>query len=864
MSLLNDILIWTKTLPFWQRDAARRLFQNESGLSENDYKELYLLFKSEHGITNNQGLVPSPLAAEHIPAENKSGETVILKTLRNLENVNRIPNDQVLKFEKTGITIIYGENGSGKSGYARVMKHACRARDQTEPVHPDANDPNVSKKIPSAKFEIDIDGKSEEVCWSRDAAPPNQLSTISVFDLRCARSYITEEHEVAYLPYGLDIVENLANKVLPKIKKFLDEEIASISIDKQPFGHLLGETAVGKQIGELSAKSDATQITTLGTLGEDEVSRLKALKKTLREANPLAKASELQMSANRLNAFGEKMEKSFAWVGDATVKKLEKLAEDKRKAEQDEKQVAAALQGSEALLPGTGEKIWKVLFEAARNYSIKVACPGEKFPILDDGSVCPLCQVPLSGAARTRLQRFDDYIKQDIATTAKNAREKIREARDKIQQVDLQIGIPEISDELQSLKKELPEIVRQFEANLIERKNQMLSCLDTHEWSKIPKLLESPSTLIQSFVAQKRAERQALIEAADTNKKQAFIKEHDELVAREKLANTLTPILTLLRQMQDRYALEKCQPSIRTRSISDKSKEFVNKAVTQELGNALNEEFERLGIGSIKTKLRERGHKGKTLHRLGFSFPTTIKIDEILSEGEQRAIALGSFLAELTLANHFCGIVFDDPVSSLDHSRRQQVACRLVEEAKVRQVVIFTHDTSFLGQIRDEIKSKNVPKSIMFLDRQADRPGRVFDGLPWDHMGYKERIDYLEKAQREIAQSSPPYPKHEETRKIGNLYSMLRATLERVIQDVVFNGVVERYRDWIRVSSLGGVVGFEQSECESIMQLYARINSRVSAHDSASAKSAAPTVEELGADIETLKDIANNIKARQN
>ena len=141
MALLNDILKWTETLPDWQRDASRRLLQNESGLSDFDYSDLYALLKNENGIETDADLTASPLAAEHLPAELTPGETVTLLALRELENVNLIPNDHALKFSETGMTVIYGGNGSGKSGYARVMKRACRARDQSEPIHPNANDP---------------------------------------------------------------------------------------------------------------------------------------------------------------------------------------------------------------------------------------------------------------------------------------------------------------------------------------------------------------------------------------------------------------------------------------------------------------------------------------------------------------------------------------------------------------------------------------------------------------------------------------------------------------------------------------------------------------------------------------------------
>jgi energy-coupling factor transporter ATP-binding protein EcfA2 len=252
------------------------------------------------------------------------------------------------------------------------------------------------------------------------------------------------------------------------------------------------------------------------------------------------------------------------------------------------------------------------------------------------------------------------------------------------------------------------------------------------------------------------------------------------------------------------------------------------------------------------------------LHQLILDLPTAAKIDEILSEGEQRAIALGAFLGELTLANHSCGIVFDDPVSSLDHWRRRNVARRLCEEAKIRQVVVFTHDTSFLGQLSDEIDEGMIPHSMMFLEWQNGTPGCVNDGLPWEHQGYKARVDYHEKAQRRLATAWPPYPGEKEKTQMRIEYSELRATLERVIQDVVFNGVVKRYRDWIKVDSLKDVVGFDHSEYIAIEKLHKRCCDVVLAHDPSSAKTlTVPTAIELGNDILALKGIINAVLARR-
>lgn len=865
MGLLIDILNWSETLPNWQRDAVRRLLQNQNGLSDADHWELYALLKKENGIEVDCDLAVCPLESKHLPVETIAGENVVLLALQELENVNRLPSSHALTFAQTGMTVIYGGNGSGKSGYARVMKHACRARDQTEPIHPNAHDPSATAKLPKAKFILNIAGVSEEVIWVRDSKSPDRLSKISVFDSRCARSYVTAEKDVAYLPYGLDIVENLADQVLPKLTETLDAEINAINVDKLPLEHLLGDTEVGKVINSLSAISDVAAITALGTVSEADTNRANDLERALNEADPLSKAEEFRLSASRLKTYGRKLAAPLVWVSPEAVAKLQKLADEKIAAEVAETKAADALRAGEELLPGTGGQAWKLLFEAARRYSTEVAYPDEEFPPSGDGKVCPLCQEDLKASGTERIQRFEAYIKNDVAKKANEARMKVDTAKDKIERADLQVEPEEaLRDELNALDASITSVIDAYQTSLDKRRTAMLPCLETSKWKDIPVLVLCPRTKVRQIAAQQLKGCRALVRAADEKKRQLLAAEHKELIARQSLAKCLKAVLGLVQRMKNKAALEKCRPSLRTRPISDKSKEFASIAVTAELKKSLDREFQALGIGHIRTKLKNRPVRGKILHQLVLDLPTTAKIDEILSEGEQRGIALAAFLAELSLGNHSCGVVFDDPVSSLDHWRRRDVARRLVVESRTRQVIIFTHDTAFLGQLCDEIETEGMPNAMMFLEWQGGSPGCVNDGLPWDHQGYKARINALEQAHRQLARVWPPYPGESESNQMRTQYDRLRATLERVIQDVVFNGVVKRYRDWIRVDSLAEVVGFDSTEYEAIQKLHNRSCDVVSAHDPASAKAApVPTATDLGNDIEALKAIVEAIKNRR-
>ncbi|GEN23971.1 hypothetical protein HCU01_19200 [Halomonas cupida] len=866
MALLNDILEWTQSRPSWERDACRRLLQKEDGLEAVDYSELYTLLKEGNGIEVDNAVAAVPLTREHLPAERAPGETVTLVALRDLNDVNQIPNDHELTFSEAGMTVIYGGNGAGKSGYARVMKRACRAREQSDPIHPNANNPAAATKEPTAKFDVRVSGALKEVEWSRDATPPDRLSTISVFDSKCARSYITAEKDVAYLPYGLDILENLANHVLPTLSEKLETEISGIDVNKFPFDHLLGGTEVGKVIEGLSAKSDVDAITSLGTLTEAGTRRITELETALKEINPLAKAEEFRLSSMRLKAYAEKLSRPLIWVSDQAVEKLQKLDEEKRTAEAVEKEAADALRAGEELLPGTGDQTWKFLFEAARRYFTEAAYPGEKFPASAEGKVCPLCQENLPKTANQRLNRFEEYIENDAAKAADAARKKVETAKRRIEEANLKIGADEaLRDELKALDGSIAQAITELQDSIDSRRHSMLNCLRTSEWNDMPGLIESPRVRVRQLAAHQLKGYRRLVRAADEETRNKLDKELRELSARQSLAKSLKGVIALLERMKKKATLETCRPKLKTRPISDKSKELASAAVTEELRKALDEEFNALGIGHIKTKLKERSSRGKMLHQLLLDLPTTNKIYEILSEGEQRAVALGSFFAELSLADHSCGIVFDDPVSSLDHKRRGRVAKRMVKEASARQVIVFTHDVVFLEQLRTECKHASIDPEITSLERVGMSVGIVTPGLPWVHKSFGDRIDALEKAQKAFEKLPwPPEPSEELAGQITRQYSFLRATIERVVQDHFLNGTVQRFRDYIEVKRLAEVVGLQQTEVDELFRLNQRCHDVVEAHDPASAKDdPPPTPGELKQDIADLRALVNTVKTRR-
>ena len=224
MALLQEILDWSQNLPDWQSDAVARLLAKQT-LTIEDQEDLYSLLKLAHGIPDAKGRKPTRLTADQIPAPIKSSTHVELLAIKNMRFVNAIAENQHLPFGSTGLTVIYGDNGSGKSGYSRVFKRACRARDQIEAIYPNAALPTGKIGKAVAVFEINIDGEPQEVHWIDGQAAPEELSSFAIFDSRCARAYLDKEDDFSYVPYGLDVFEGLA-KLCKQIKSMIDTESA--------------------------------------------------------------------------------------------------------------------------------------------------------------------------------------------------------------------------------------------------------------------------------------------------------------------------------------------------------------------------------------------------------------------------------------------------------------------------------------------------------------------------------------------------------------------------------------------------------------------------------------------------------------
>ena len=216
VTVLQELLEWSQDRPTWQRDALRRLVLHGE-LSDDDIRALTDICKSAHGLAEQQDIVP--LTKEHVPDKTEGSAPVSLVSIFHHRGVNALAEDQTLKFGPN-LTVVYGDNAAGKTGYIRILKSACRARGQEQILGNVVSGATPLSPVVSIKYKCGPEPEPRE--WA-GSGEDEFISRVSVFDTHCAAVYLTEKTDVAFRPFGLDLFDKLV-KACRAVRAKLESE----------------------------------------------------------------------------------------------------------------------------------------------------------------------------------------------------------------------------------------------------------------------------------------------------------------------------------------------------------------------------------------------------------------------------------------------------------------------------------------------------------------------------------------------------------------------------------------------------------------------------------------------------------------
>lgn len=251
-NLQQKVINWVKTLKGWQCELAYRLLIKEK-LENSDIDEIVSMLKEEKQFEDkvfpNIGI-------------SINGESIVLLSIDSIENIEYLSPRNALKFAEKGLTVIYGKNGTGKSGYTRILKKVC-GKPHTRDLIGNIYKPNVS--IGKCTISYKRGEQVEQCFWSVNDGAIESLRSVDIFDSDTGTSYLNEANSVSYIPPIVAFFSSFS-RYHDIIKEHLTTQKDQLILKLPVPPHELSETNYVKNV-YLSKKLDLSKFV---WAGEDE------------------------------------------------------------------------------------------------------------------------------------------------------------------------------------------------------------------------------------------------------------------------------------------------------------------------------------------------------------------------------------------------------------------------------------------------------------------------------------------------------------------------------------------------------------------------------------------------------------------
>ena len=800
----------------------------------------------------------------------------MLASLGPVRRVDRLSSDQPpLRFATNGVTLVYGANASGKSGYCRIAKILCRSLNSIELRS------NVYESLDPRPPEVtvafrvgDDDEDKQELTWYTDQVPPSELSRISVFDSETARVYVDKERKIEFLPYELDLMNKLglACRALDEdFRNRIDAVDAGIDV-RLPEGYHEG-TVVQKALACLTPQTPPNELPTeeylrnLGSWTAKKQADINAVRKQLSQ-DPKVMIRLLSEARRALETVREEVSVIENNLADPPLASFHRKQKDAEIASQAAEAAAKDLFSGQPI-PDLGSETWRQMLIHARDFAV-TAFRDVPPPQLARVGLCVLCQQVLDEYATTRMAAFDDYIvgrasEESVAATRAfdTHRNKLMTLRVKpIREVEtLLSGYAALSDASQQNGVTIAAFVK----GARERLDALKGALRANRYDSLQlldQLPASPTSLIEKEIVRLNTEI-AELESAERNEEvlSSLQARHHEYADEKRLSEQIEIIVERRKRLVERYRLGECIRQCRstavTRRITDRRREIL----TPTLKTFLDGELKKLQLTHIPLNLTDRGQDAESIIEISLNAKQRVANNsDVLSEGEQRALALACFLAELREIGGDHAVIFDDPVSSLDHGRMEAVAKRLAEEAlNGRQVIVFTHNILFHHMLWTEARRALVGRHREWMSSTGNDLFGLIDEKqkPRQLKRVRERLHEIQQEFAGLIASGYDQADQMYRPAVVGLYTYMRETWERVVEEILLNNVVQRFRPEIMTQRLEQAYVDPNSDYPAIFEGMKRC-SHYSGHDPApDLPPRLPDPEEIEQDITDLTDFAN-------
>jgi ABC-type dipeptide/oligopeptide/nickel transport system ATPase subunit len=475
-----------------------------------------------------------------------------------------------------------------------------------------------------------------------------------------------------------------------------------------------------------------------------------------------------------------------------------------------------------------------------------------------------LCQQELSEDAADRFKKFQAFMSDTTEQEAKKAEQTLAASSETVKNLSNQpAGVLTALAEIRAGDTTTAEVIDAWLAPVPNLCESVLAWLDGSAEAAGGSLDSGPGSMLGEKAEGLRERASALDATSFAEALKVVTTQKNELQGAIALVEHKPAILQEASRLKVRAQIEAAKKATDTGPITRKSSDLTRTYVTRLVRDQFAQESESLRLRRI-TLDDKGGVKGQLRHRPSLlGAVSQVPVTKVLSEGEQSALGLAGFFTEATFDDTKSAIVLDDPVTSLDHVRRSLVAKRLVELAGERQIVVFTHEVTFVGDLVRHAAEAHVPITERSIQRSGnDQPGMSTNKLPWKAKDVAARIDELGKLLAEIRRERTGWDQDTYEEHCSGWAGKLSEAWERTVNLEIVNEVVDRGTSQVRPMKFRIFAAITDKDNEEFQASYGRCSEWARRHDKDPAVNfVAPEPEDMEAELSTFHEWFKRIKS---
>jgi len=845
--VINQIIKWVSQQPYWQQACFDKIFKGQD-LSRADYHALL------ENMLQDGGLLPMPQERPDLSfykiaqdsSNEKIEEKIIIKELTNLKNINALAEDQRLTFHPQ-LTVIFGANGSGKSGYARVLGNASFTRGDKD-VLPNINHRNPENFAQTANIVVEVSG-IEKKLLHKIGTRNFYLDSFYMFDTTSVVAHLSSENQMSFSPAGLDLLSQLVD-VTDEVRAHLDEEIAKKKHPNTFSNSLSGKTAIKVWLENIDASSDIDELDQYSTWSNEDQTKYETVDRriaVLKSENTQEKISELEQKIRDIEQLNEDL-----------IDLDNAIKEEKQKSVLEQVEKWNLYRSRLEFFQDQGKlDDWITFIKTARDYTnADVDYPG-------DEDQCIFCNQPLSADAVQYIHGLWDKLEDNTYRDFDNLSKEIT-----IQIQHLTTLNTNLLDEERAVYRQLKSddpatlaIINSFTKFSEDLRTTLIDKSLEHNTFDLQKLPENGQEGLHKLITEYQQKIKGLLDREVEKEIEVLTQQKLTLEHQKYIHSIKDEIRDYINNLKWISRAEDNALRGNSRSITLQHGQLFKSLVTEEYIRLFEETIRNLCC-PMNLKIVTRNKKGVTYRQISLNpenedaddLPTPNKV---LSEGEQRAVALSDFFTEVALDTNSRGVILDDPITSLDFAWQDIIANYIVQEAKRQQVILFTHDLHFMHCLTKQTEGK-VEFSSHWIEKRNGVPGYVFlDNSPAVESNYKSAQIPLKKWQKARGVDIPP-EQVEMILKEG--FGALRSCYEYLIIYKIIGNVVQRFDERISFERLKDVCvdpEIHQVIIDKISQLSRYIEGHLHSDIHNAQK---PMPDMLKQEIDTYQQICKRIK----